>query len=74
VIVSVFTFGGSFLLYKITSALINVRVLPEYENMGLDLSQHSEKASDLHDDFKSSQRFSGNEKAVKTEEQLPILQ
>jgi len=42
VIVSVFTFGGSFLLYKLTDLLISLRVTKEQEDIGLDLSQHDE--------------------------------
>ena len=43
VLVSVVTFGGAYLLFKITNALIPIRVSEESENMGLDLSQHGEK-------------------------------
>lgn len=42
VIVSVFTFGGSYVLYKITDMLIPIRVTKEQEELGLDLSQHDE--------------------------------
>jgi len=42
VIVSVFAFGGSFLLYKLTDLLIPLRVTKEQEEIGLDLSQHDE--------------------------------
>jgi len=42
VIVSVFTFGGSYLLYKITDLLIPIRVTKDEEKIGLDLSQHEE--------------------------------
>ncbi len=42
VIVSVFTFGGSYLLYKLTDLLIPIRVTKDQEEMGLDLSQHDE--------------------------------
>ncbi len=42
-LVSVFTFFGSLLLYKITNAMITLRVSEESENMGLDLSQHQER-------------------------------
>lgn len=41
-IVSAFTFFGSFLLFKITNAIIPLRVSEESEQMGLDLSQHDE--------------------------------
>jgi len=42
VIVGVFTFGGSYLLYKLTSLMIPLRVSPHSEEIGLDLSQHDE--------------------------------
>jgi Amt family ammonium transporter len=41
-IVSVFTFGGSYLLYKVTDKLIPLRVGEDKEDLGLDLSQHGE--------------------------------
>lgn len=42
IIVSVFAFGGSYLLYKITDMIIPLRVTKEEEKVGLDLSQHEE--------------------------------
>jgi Amt family ammonium transporter len=42
VIVSVFTFGGSFILYKIVNAIIPMRVRVDQEEVGLDISQHNE--------------------------------
>ena len=42
VIVSIITFGGSYILYKITDFLIPLRVTKEQEDIGLDLSQHNE--------------------------------
>ena len=42
VIVSIFTFGGSYIMYKITDFLIPLRVTKEQEDIGLDLSQHNE--------------------------------
>lgn len=42
-LVSVFTFFGSLLLYKVTNMIITLRVSEESENMGLDLSQHQER-------------------------------
>lgn len=42
-IVSVFTFFGSYLLYKITDRIIPLRVTEEAESIGLDKSQHDEK-------------------------------
>jgi len=41
--VSAFTFGGAFLLFKLTNFLIPIRVSQESEQLGLDLSQHGEK-------------------------------
>ena len=40
--VSIFSLGGSFLLYKITDSIIPLRVSEEQELIGLDLSQHGE--------------------------------
>ncbi|MCF8460159.1 MAG: ammonium transporter [Flavobacteriales bacterium] len=42
-IVCTFTFGGSYLLYYITDAIIPLRVSAEAEEIGLDLTQHDEK-------------------------------
>ena len=42
VLVAVFTFGGSWLLYKITDSIIPLRVSPNNEKVGLDISQHDE--------------------------------
>ncbi len=42
VIVGVFTFGGSYIIFKITSMMTRMRVSPEDERLGLDISQHSE--------------------------------
>jgi len=42
VIVAVFTFGGSYAIYKITGMITRLRVSPEDERLGLDLSQHAE--------------------------------
>ncbi len=47
-IVSIFTFGGSYLLYKITDTLIPIRVSKDEEKIGLDLSQHEES---IHSSF-----------------------
>lgn len=41
-IVGVYSFGGSYLLYKVTDKIIPLRVDEEQELMGLDLSQHGE--------------------------------
>lgn len=45
VLVSVFTFFGSLLLYKMTNSMITLRVSEASENKGLDLSQHEESFS-----------------------------
>ena len=42
VIVSVFTFGGSLLMYKITDMIVPLRISPHGEKIGLDISQHNE--------------------------------
>lgn len=47
VLVSAFTFGGSYLLYKITNLIVPMRVTAEQEAEGLDLTQHGEEAYDL---------------------------
>jgi Amt family ammonium transporter len=41
-IVSVFTFGGSYILYKITEMIVPLRVSVQEEVEGLDFSQHGE--------------------------------
>jgi len=45
VIVAVFTSGGSYILYKVTDAIIPLRVDHEDEELGLDLTQHGESAT-----------------------------
>jgi Amt family ammonium transporter len=42
VIVGVFTFGGSLLMYKITDLIVPLRISPHGEKIGLDISQHDE--------------------------------
>ncbi|HQK37889.1 MAG TPA: ammonia channel protein, partial [Bacteroidales bacterium] len=42
VIVGVYVFSGSFLIYKVTNLFIPVRVSKQSETIGLDLSQHDE--------------------------------
>jgi ammonium transporter, Amt family len=44
VIVAVYAFGGSWVLYKVTDWIIPLRVTQEQEGLGLDLSQHGESA------------------------------
>ncbi len=41
-LVTLYTFGGSYLLYKLTDRIIPLRVTSEQEEIGLDLSQHGE--------------------------------
>ncbi len=43
IIVSIFTFFGALLLYKVTNTIIPLRVSEDAEDQGLDLSQHDEK-------------------------------
>lgn len=50
VIVGVFTFGGSYLLYKFTDLILPMRVTHEQEIEGLDLTQHGEEAFDFSKD------------------------
>ena len=42
VFVAAFSFLGSWLLYKVTDLIIPLRVSPDQEELGLDLSQHGE--------------------------------
>lgn len=46
-IVSIFTFGGSYLLYKLTNLIMPMRVDANQEELGLDITQHGEEAFDL---------------------------
>ncbi|GET22928.1 ammonium transporter [Prolixibacter denitrificans] len=50
VVVSVFTFGGSYLLYWITDKIVPLRVSKEAEKVGLDISQHNESYGFLYMD------------------------
>ena len=45
VIVAAFTFFGALALYKVTNAIIPLRVTEESEQIGLDISQHGESLS-----------------------------
>ena len=47
VFVAAFSFCGSWLLYRITDAIIPLRVSEEQEAIGLDLSQHGEVMQDM---------------------------
>lgn len=42
VIVGIFAFGGSYLLYMLTNLIIPMRVSPKSERLGLDITQHDE--------------------------------
>ncbi len=46
-IVSIFTFGGSFMLYKLTNFILPMRVTELQEHRGLDITQHGEVATDI---------------------------
>ncbi len=48
VIVGVFTFGGSLLMYKITDLIVPLRISPHGEKIGLDISQHNESYDFLY--------------------------
>ena len=41
-LVAVFTFGGSWLLFKVVDLIVPIRVRPDQEERGLDISQHGE--------------------------------
>jgi Amt family ammonium transporter len=45
-IVGAFAFGGSMILYKLTNLMIPLRVPQAEEELGLDLTQHDERADD----------------------------
>jgi Amt family ammonium transporter len=47
IFVAVFSFCGSYLLYKVTDLIIPLRVSEEQEEIGLDLSQHGEVMQDV---------------------------
>jgi glutamate/tyrosine decarboxylase-like PLP-dependent enzyme len=47
IFVAVFSFTGSWLLYKFTDFIIPLRVSEEQEEIGLDLSQHGEVMHDM---------------------------
>ena len=50
-IVSIYTFGGSFLLYKLTNLILPMRVTELQEERGLDITQHGEVATDIQSSF-----------------------
>jgi len=47
VLVSVFSFVGSYLLYKLVDRIVPLRVTREQEEQGLDLSQHGETVGEM---------------------------
>ena len=47
---STFSFGGSFLLYKVVDLIVPLRVSEDQEEIGLDMSQHGESITDSDDD------------------------
>ncbi|HSM47391.1 MAG TPA: ammonium transporter [Draconibacterium sp.] len=49
-IVGVFTFGGSMLMYKITDLIVPLRISPHGERIGLDISQHDESYNFVYKD------------------------
>jgi ammonium transporter, Amt family len=42
-ITAIFTFGGSYLLFKLVDVLLKMRVREDQEERGLDISQHGEQ-------------------------------
>lgn len=46
-IVSVFSFGGAWILYKVVDRIVPLRVSEEQEALGLDLSQHGESVGEI---------------------------
>jgi Amt family ammonium transporter len=47
VFVAAFSFGGSYVLYKLTDLIIPLRVSSDQEEIGLDLSQHGEMMEEV---------------------------
>ncbi len=43
-VVAALGFGGTFIIMKVLNFLIGVRVSPEMEDAGLDISEHAERA------------------------------
>ena len=52
VIVGIFTFGGSLLMYKITNFIVPLRISPQGERIGLDISQHDESYNFVYSEEK----------------------
>jgi ammonium transporter, Amt family len=53
VVVSIFTFGGSLLMYKITNMIVPLRISPHGEKIGLDISQHDESYDFVYNEDKN---------------------
>ena len=47
-------FGGTWLLLQLIKHLIGIRVEPEQEDVGLDISEHAEQAYSDEEEFKLS--------------------
>ena len=63
VIAYVFAIAGTFILFKIVSVFMNMRVSIGSESLGIDISEHGEGAYN-QSEFKSSGRFiSSNQKS-----------
>ena len=43
-VVAVFSFAGTYVILKLVDGVIGLRIAPEEEATGLDLSQHNERA------------------------------
>lgn len=48
-LVGTFTFGGSYLLLMVTNAIVPMRVTPDEERAGLDISQHGERMTSFEE-------------------------
>mgnify|MGYP005816720481 CR=1 FL=1 len=68
VIVAVFTFGGSWMLYKLTDLIIRTRVTSDQEEVGLDLSQHGETAFSIAEALTISNGHGSGEHVATAEE------
>lgn len=51
IVVGAFTFGGSYMLYKLTNLILPMRVTELQEERGLDITQHGEVATDIQSSF-----------------------
>jgi Amt family ammonium transporter len=62
-IVGTFSFGGSFLLYKLVDVIVPLRVSEDQEELGLDMSQHGETMSNMDDSLLDKARALVSEEA-----------